>query len=61
MKIEKCIKSKEQCKEMVAQLKSVGITGIMFVELNRKQPYETELSPEIRFKPRYPVIDTKTG
>lgn len=59
MRIEKCIKSKEQCKEVVAQLKSVGITGIMFVELNRKQPYEAELSPEIKFKPRYPVIDTK--
>ena len=44
---------------IVAQLKSVGITGIMFVELDVKRPEDSDSSPKITFKPKYPVIATK--
>lgn len=46
-------------KNVVAQLKSVGITGIMFIELDRKKKWEADLSPKISFPPRHTVIDTK--
>jgi phospholipid/cholesterol/gamma-HCH transport system substrate-binding protein len=46
-------------KNIVAQLKSVGITGIMFIELDRKRKGEPDLSPSLSFPPRYTVIDTK--
>lgn len=46
-------------KNIVAQLKSVGITGIMFVELDMKRRGEPDLSPLLSFPPRYSVIDTK--
>lgn len=46
-------------KDVVAQIKSVGITGIMFVELDRKKKGEPDLSPKISFPPRHTVIDTK--
>jgi phospholipid/cholesterol/gamma-HCH transport system substrate-binding protein len=44
---------------MVAQLKSVGITGIMYVELDRRDPAAPDLSPEIKFPSNYPVIATR--
>ena len=56
MKIDPEIKPDEN---FVAQLKSVGITGIMFVELDRKKPDEPDLSPRINFPSKYPVIATK--
>ncbi len=45
--------------ELIAQLKSVGITGIMFVELDRKKKSDRAISlqPELSFE--YPVIATK--
>jgi phospholipid/cholesterol/gamma-HCH transport system substrate-binding protein len=43
----------------VAQLKAAGITGIMFVELNLKQPGEPDLSPKIDFPSEYPIIPTR--
>jgi len=45
--------------ELIAQLKSVGITGIMFVELDRKKKSDQDISlqPELSFE--YPVIATK--
>lgn len=44
---------------LTAQLKSVGITGIMFVELDRKKDGEPDYSPEINFPTKYMVISTK--
>jgi len=44
---------------LVAQLKSVGITGIMFVELDQKKDTEPDYSPEITFPSKYMVIATK--
>jgi len=46
-------------KNAVAQLKAAGITGIMFVELNLKQPGEPDLSPKIDFPSEYPIIPTR--
>ena len=46
-------------KDIVAQLKSIGITGIMFIELDRKKSGKSDLSPIITFTPEYPVIATK--
>jgi phospholipid/cholesterol/gamma-HCH transport system substrate-binding protein len=46
-------------KNAVAQLKSAGITGIMFVDLDRKKPGEPDLSPRIEFPSEYPIIPTR--
>ncbi len=45
--------------DMVAQLKSVGITGIVFVELDLKDPGDPDLSPRITFAAEYPIIPSK--
>ena len=44
---------------VVAQLKSVGITGIMYVEIEKKGTGKPDLSPQIDFPAKYPVIATK--
>ena len=49
----------EPIEDLVAQLKSVGITGIMFVELDRRKPGEPDQSPQITFPSKYPIIATK--
>jgi len=49
----------ENRQDIVARLKSVGITGIMFIELEQRQPGEDDVSPEITFEVPYPVIKTK--
>jgi len=46
-------------KSIVAQLKAVGITGLMFVELEKKQDGDVLVSPDNTFEPSYPVIDTR--
>jgi phospholipid/cholesterol/gamma-HCH transport system substrate-binding protein len=43
----------------VAQLKSAGITGIVFVELDLKKPEEPDLSPQIDFPSEYPIIPSR--
>ena len=59
LKIEKGLKLDIQLGKIVAQLKSVGITGIMFIELDQKKPSEPDLSPKLSFEPKYPAIATK--
>lgn len=44
---------------IVAQLKSVGITGSMFVELDRKSNGAPDLSPPLSFPSEYPIIASK--
>jgi phospholipid/cholesterol/gamma-HCH transport system substrate-binding protein len=44
---------------IVAQLKSVGITGLMYVELERRGRDDPDLSPRVDFPSKYPVIPTK--
>jgi phospholipid/cholesterol/gamma-HCH transport system substrate-binding protein len=48
-----------QIKNLVAQLKSVGITGIMYVELEHVRAGETERSPKISFEAPFPVVPTR--
>jgi phospholipid/cholesterol/gamma-HCH transport system substrate-binding protein len=45
--------------EIVAQLKAVGITGSVFVELDRKAEGEPDLSPPISFPSEYPIVASK--
>jgi phospholipid/cholesterol/gamma-HCH transport system substrate-binding protein len=56
MKIEAGLKDRES---MVAQLKSVGITGIMFIELDKTEKKDPDLSPKVSFPSKYPVVKTK--
>jgi len=44
---------------IVAQLKSVGITGSMFVELDQKRKGEPDQSPPLSFPSEYPIIASK--
>jgi phospholipid/cholesterol/gamma-HCH transport system substrate-binding protein len=44
---------------IVAQLKSVGITGSMFVELDQKRAGEPDQSPLLSFPSEYPIIASK--
>lgn len=44
--------------KMFAQIKSIGITGIMFVELDRREKDDTTPTPEITFETKHPVIAT---
>jgi phospholipid/cholesterol/gamma-HCH transport system substrate-binding protein len=59
MKIEKGLKLDLNLEKIVAQLKSVGITGIMFIELDQKLETDPDLSPRLTFKPKFPAIATK--
>ena len=59
LKIESSLKPEDHREDIVAELKSVGITGIMFIELERKKDDEPDLSPKTTFPSEYPVIATK--
>lgn len=45
--------------DIVAQLKSVGITGSVFVELDRMREGDEDKTPDITFMTEYPVVATK--
>jgi phospholipid/cholesterol/gamma-HCH transport system substrate-binding protein len=45
--------------DLVAQLKIVGITGSVFVELDRKKLGEPNLSPRLTFPSEYPIVASK--
>jgi phospholipid/cholesterol/gamma-HCH transport system substrate-binding protein len=54
------IRLKEEVeKNNVAYLRVVGITGIVFVELDRRNPEEPDLSPRIDFASEYPIIPSR--
>ena len=44
---------------IVAQLKSVGITGSMFVELDHREEGEPDQSPTLSFPSEYPIVASK--
>jgi len=44
---------------IVAQLKNVGITGSMLVELDRKKKGEPDESPVLSFPSEYPIVGSK--
>ena len=46
-------------KTTTTQLKAVGITGIVFVELDHQLPGALTVAPKIDFVPAYPVIPSK--
>jgi phospholipid/cholesterol/gamma-HCH transport system substrate-binding protein len=46
-------------KDAVAQLKVAGITGLVFVELDRRKPGEPEPGPKLNFPSEYPVIASR--
>jgi len=54
------IESKQKLDQrIVAQLRAVGITGTVFVELERRLKGEPNRSPKINFPTQYPVIASK--
>jgi len=44
---------------IVAELKSVGITGSVFIELDRKKKGEPDCSPPLGFPSEYPIVASK--
>ena len=44
---------------LTAQLKSVGITGIVFIDLDRREKSQPVLGPEMKFAAEYPVIPSR--
>ncbi|HOD34824.1 MAG TPA: MlaD family protein [Syntrophales bacterium] len=46
-------------KTVVSELKTAGITGIVFVELDRMDPSEPSRSPQIDFPSEYPIIPSR--
>jgi len=46
-------------RDIVAQLKSVGITGAMFIELDRLKKGEPDRSPPLSFPSEYPIVASK--
>ncbi len=45
--------------QTIASLKTAGITGIVFIELDRLSAGELASSPKLTFKPNYPVIPSR--
>jgi phospholipid/cholesterol/gamma-HCH transport system substrate-binding protein len=50
-----------EARETVAQLKSAGLTGIVFVDLDRIPPGELLDTPKITFTPPHPVIPSRAS
>ncbi len=46
-------------KNTVAQLKAVGLTGIVFIELDRRDPRAADIAPRLNFPSKYPVIPSR--
>lgn len=47
--------------DMVARLSVVGITGAMFIELDKREDGEPDRSPALSFEPEYPVIASRSS
>jgi len=56
LKIESGLKLEAYTDDLTAQLKSVGITGIMFIGLDRKRNFDPDRTPKIGFVAEHPVI-----
>lgn len=46
-------------KQTIASLRTAGITGIVFIELDRIKPGDLTASPKLSFQPDYPVIPSR--
>jgi phospholipid/cholesterol/gamma-HCH transport system substrate-binding protein len=54
------VKPREEAeRKVVAKLRSAGITGIVFVELDRYGPDEPDLSPKLSFEPEFKVVPSQ--
>ncbi len=49
----------EPSKNLVAQLQLTGITGLMFINLDIREPGDLEFAPKFDFASEYPVIPSK--
>jgi len=49
----------DMTKNIVAQLTSAGITGLMFIDLDYRRPDAPDLSPKLTFPSEYPVIPSR--
>jgi phospholipid/cholesterol/gamma-HCH transport system substrate-binding protein len=59
LKIESNIEPIGNTSNLIAKLKSVGITGLMFIELEHLDQKTVIPKPTFSFKPEYPVIPTR--
>lgn len=46
-------------RDTVTCLRTAGITGIVFIELDQRKPGEPDLSPKIDFASEYPIIPSR--
>jgi phospholipid/cholesterol/gamma-HCH transport system substrate-binding protein len=46
-------------RDIVAQMKPVGITGAVFIELDRKKEGEPDRSPPLSFPSEYPIVSSR--
>ena len=53
------ISAGDKFKDSVASIANVGITGAMFVEIDRASVATPQLSPQLSFTPPYPVIASR--
>ncbi|MBT8342857.1 MAG: MCE family protein [Desulfatitalea sp.] len=61
MKVETDLKPEALTKDVVAQLKSVGITGLMFIELEHSEDRAQFVYPPAGIVPPYPVVPTQSS
>jgi phospholipid/cholesterol/gamma-HCH transport system substrate-binding protein len=61
LKIETDFRPNHNRDSIVAQLKSVGITGLMFIELEQKGAKIVDVMPPFSFEPSHTVIPTRTS
>ena len=50
---------KDLTREAVSQLRMAGITGLVFIELDRKDPSRPDLSPKLNFASEHPIISSQ--
>lgn len=61
LKIETDFRPNHGNEDIVAQLKSVGITGLMFIELEQAGGRRPDVLPPFTFDPSHKVIPTRTS
>jgi len=59
IRFDQKLKTEEYIENIVAQIKTIGITGIMFIELDQKDKSEPDRSPKLTFQPDSPIIATR--
>jgi phospholipid/cholesterol/gamma-HCH transport system substrate-binding protein len=59
--IESDFQPKQESPDVVAKLKSVGITGLMFIELEQLDGKPPDVASPFEFVPPHPVLPTRTS